>query len=303
MRMGTEPGESGLFPAAQEAGFSRDEEKILEARLFALLYKQARLKTQGDHATMREEAAAELLRSLVFTLRAALSQAGLPMRALLSADLWALLQQGQAFLQQARSEAEALYRTAVQTVRAFENRSLLDTLAGVGLFFRQYDVRLYAHCIPAHIDYQLCLPVPQELAGALYVLEYLKRMLTENEWMTRFAPGRAALLLSRVSPAYRELLINLYEPAMANAVCLTLLGQDASTLEITRAQAAEVFHVLSPLPAPRARARLAAAARLACARLSIADLRAEDYHVRAAQALYPRLLLSPQSAAGVCFAV
>ncbi len=303
MGMGTEPGETGILPAAQEAGFSPEEEKMLEARLFALLVKQARLQTQGDHSSLREEAAAELLRSLVFTLRFALSQSGLPLRALLSADLQELLGQGQAGLRLVCGEAETLYQTALQTVRTFANRSLSDTLAGIGPFFRRYDVRLYAHRIPADIDYQLCLPVPQELSGALYIREYLTRLLMENEWIAHGRPGCVSLLLSRVSPSHRELLINLYEPVAANAVCLALLGQDLSPLEITRAQAAEVYQALVSLPAPDARARLAAAARDVCLQFSVTDPPAVSYHARAAIALYPRLNLSPESAAGACFAV
>jgi hypothetical protein len=66
MMMEPMPCEDGRLPARQEAAFTPDEENEIEARLFTMLARQARMRTQGDHSSLREEDAAELLRSLVF---------------------------------------------------------------------------------------------------------------------------------------------------------------------------------------------------------------------------------------------
>ena len=225
--------DAGSFPVSQEAAFAPEEENILKARMFTLLSKQVRLRTQGDHSSLREEDAAELLDSLLFTLRYQLYLQGLPLRTLLTADLNALLRDGQAALQTCVDGARALYGEALADVKSFGSRSLSDTLKGIGLFFRAYDLRLYAHRIPAEIDYQLCLPVAEGLRGALYIKAYLERLLTENKLVTRFAPERVSALLFRVLPDYRELLINLCEPVAANAVGLALLRCDLQPLRIT----------------------------------------------------------------------
>ncbi|HRX09804.1 MAG TPA: hypothetical protein P5559_11685, partial [Candidatus Limiplasma sp.] len=79
--------DQGAYPVLQEAALTREEENIIKARLFSLLTKQVRLRTQGDHSSLREEDAAELLDSLQFTLRYQLYVQGMPMHALLTADL------------------------------------------------------------------------------------------------------------------------------------------------------------------------------------------------------------------------
>ncbi len=291
--------DAGMFPAAQEAAFTQEEENILKARMFTLLSKQVRLRTQGDHSSLREEDAAELLDSLLFTLRYALYLRGLPLHTLMTADFNELLVQGQAALQARVDDARALYEEALADVKLYGSRSLSDTLKGIGQFFRAYDLRLYAHRIPADIDYQLCLPVGEGFRGVLYIHAYLSRLLIENRLVTRFAPERVSALLGRVSPDFRELLINLCESVAANAVGLALLGCDLRPLQITPAQAAEIHTQLSTLPPAAARARLREAAGSVCDMLKMTDDQSRDYLCKIAETFYPRLILSPQTACGV----
>ena len=292
-----------VFPARQEAELTAEEQNVAQARLWALLARQARLRTQGDHSSLREEDAAELLDSLVFTLRYQLFREGLALPALLTADLAEMLQRGQASLQACFCETEALYDTALRTVAALGSRSLQDTLKGVGAFFRPYDVRLFAHRISADIDYQLCLPVPEGLRGVLYVRSYLERLLCENALITRFATERVLPLLRRASPDYRDLLINLYEPVAAAAVGLSLLGGGETLLELTRAQAEHIHRKLTVIPPGGARALLWEAAEAACRRLCVTDAGAVSYLCETARTFRPRIALSPEAACAVFSAV
>jgi len=300
--MGTtmsDPVDSGFFPAQQEAAFTPREEGAVKARLWGLLETQVRLQTQGDHSSLREETAAELLRSLVFTLQFQSRREGLPARALLTADLPELLKAGQRALQTEVNTAQTLYTMALRSVSDFGSLFLRDTLQGIGQFFKRYDVCLHAHAIPADIDYPLCLPVPETLQGVLYIREYLERLLIENRLVTRFVPERVTALLLRSSPDYRGLLQNLYEPVAANAVGLSLLGRGDAPLEITHAQAGEIHRMLAALPPDGARRRLGEAAAAVCERLSVPGDKARGYLARTAEALAPRIVLSPQSASAV----
>jgi hypothetical protein len=289
----------GFFPVRQEAAFTPREEEAVKTRLWKLLQTQVKLQTQGDHTSLREEAAAELLRSLTFTLQFQFLRDGLPAHALLTADLPALLKAGQRALQTEVSTAQTLYAMALRSVADFGSVALRDTLLGIGQFFRRYDARLYAHEIPADIDYPLCLPVAETLQGVVYVREYLERLLIENRLLARFAPERAEALLRRASPDYRGLLQNMYEPVAANAVGLSLLGKGETPLEITHVQAAEIHRLLAALPSADALGRLTEAAAAACRRLSVSGEKDRAYLAREAETLLPRITLSPQSASGV----
>ncbi len=283
----------------QEAAFTREEENIIKARLFVLLSKQVQLRTQGDHSSLREEDAAELLDSLQFTLRYQLYLQGLPMHALLTADLNTLLGQGQAALQACMDNARTLHRQALRTVKTFDSRSLRDTLASIGQFFQAYNLRLYAQQIPAYIDYQLCQPVGEGLRGVLYIQAYLARLLTENRFVSCFPAEHVSALLHRASPDYRDLLVNLYDPVSANALGLMLIKRDPATLRITAEQAMEIYRQMIALSPADAHARLRETADAVCDALELTDTDSAAYLRQVAETLYPRITISPQSAAGV----
>jgi hypothetical protein len=251
---------------------------------------------------MRTEEAAELLASIRYTLLCQCAAQGLPENALLTHDLAALFAAGQRTVLAILEQAKALYGAALQHVRTFGSRSLADTLRGIGGFFARYNARLYAQLIPGDIDYQLCLPVPDEPAGVLWVLDYLTRLHIENGLLQTMDETRVVRLLRRVHPHYGELLVSLYEPVAANVVGLSLLGGGEGLLEISPAQGARIYAQLSALPAEEGPAALAQAARDASARLRLTDGAQVAYLTAAARALYPRLMASPEAYRGV-FAV
>lgn len=90
---------------------------------------------------------------------------------------------------------------------------MLDTLKSIGRSFDLYDPVLSAHVVPCDIDYQLALPVPDSLLGIDYVHEYLRRLSIENSLLVHIEPGALTSLLDSWMPDWRDLVVNLYEPA------------------------------------------------------------------------------------------
>jgi hypothetical protein len=285
--------------ALAEIPFSPQETALLQRRLMPLLELQMRLQTQGDSASLPAEEAEELLESIVFTLRFHLETFGLPARTMLTAELATLFAQAQQTLLKCVAETETVYQTVCRDVRLWGSRSLRDTLRGIGEELPFYDARLFAHRVPCEIDYQLCLPVSETLLGIAYLRTYLQRLQTENDLLSRLPPARVQALLVRACPEYRQLLQNLYEPVAANVIGLALLGGGETLLEITVPQAQRIAEQLKALSPADARALLRTAASDACRRLAIADPLAVDYCCRTAEALYPRIVAAPGSAAGV----
>jgi len=286
---------------AGEAPFTGEEAAEAQARLWALLRRQTALKTQGDSASLPEEEAAELLDSVVYTLKLYLEARGLPLRTLLTENPHALLAAAQQTVRDRLLETGRLYRTALRTVRTFGSRSLADTLAGIAGFFKAYDDRLYAHRVPADIDYPLCRPVPDSLRGVTWLQEYLNRLLLENELLCRFSPARVAALLTRARPEYGDLIVNLYEPVAADVTGLSLLGCGETLLELTPAQAERIAGRMRALAPAAARSLLRSAAVDAGRRLGLSGPCAA-YLAETAETLYPRIVAGETSADGV-FAV
>lgn len=293
---GTNGGDMSL---AGDAPLSPAEEAQWNRRLLGLLQEQLRRRTQGDSASMLVEEAGELMESIRYTLDCYLQTRRLSPAVALTAEPRALFADAQRSLLGILAETKQLYDAALAAVRPLGSQSLLGTLRGLGVFFARYDARLYAHHIPADMDYPLCLPVPDRPAGVWWVRAYLLRLMTENALLTRLDEARVARLLARVCTDYDQMPVNLYEPVAFNMTGLALLGGGETLLELSPAQAERIRDMLAALPPEAARAALTQAARRACARLGLPAEADARYLALAAHAMLPRLGAAPGAARGV----
>ena len=98
------------------------------------------------------------------------------------------------------------------------------------------------------IDYQLMLPVSEKALGIEYIILWLRELLLENYILSRFEAKAVRSVLLRVCPFYPELIINLCENPLQNAIGLILLQKDPFSLYIThsdRLALTETFASLS----------------------------------------------------------
>ena len=282
----------GLLNPEDAQPWSDREAAALDAHLWALLEQQMQKRTQGDSTSMRVEEVEELIASIRFTLRNYLQLHELTDRALLTDDLSGLFRHAQRDLETLLKETRRLYEHAVQSVRVLGCKALHDTLQGIALFFTRYDFRLFAHQIPAEIDYQLCHPVAETCEGVGYIRDYLVRLLAENELLLRLDQSREIALLRRAQPDYGEMLMNVYEPIAASVIGLSLSGGGETLLELTPQQGERVTRELQALPSAEGAARLVQAAALSCEHLGIQGAFTKSYLAQTAVSLLPRLTAS-----------
>lgn len=258
-----------------------------QAALWRLLAWQTARYTMGESTSIPEETAGQLLRSLCFTLELGLSAGAVVKKGAADEDtLRGLYSQGLKEAEARVKDGRALLRRVEATAPGVTNLAYEDTVQGLQVFFRRYDIRFFAHDIPGDIDYQLCLPVPIHLEGICYIQEYLTRLLAENLFLQCFATVDLRLLLEKSCPQYRQLLVNLYEPAAVNALGLALLEEDIFPLRIAPGQLEQLKDRLAPDP----RQALERAARWAARRLPEGrGTQVEAYLAETAEALAPRL--------------
>ena len=271
----------GLSKTAGSSGY--------QAKLRRLLERQVWLYTFGESSSVTEETALKLLDSIVFCLDFYHRKSGYDPAENPEEDLNAVFDRALKAVQQQTGRGRQLYELAVKTAVPLENISYIDTLKGMNLFFRKYDCRFGAQCIPCDIDYQLCMPVAEDLLGIDYICAYLRRLILENTFLARFEQDRLFCLLEKSCPGYRQLPVNLYEPAAVNALGLALIGGQARKLEVTldeQKKIAEKFALLSDAPAKKA---LLDASSALCATLGVTDAPSAEYLKASAGALWPRL--------------
>jgi hypothetical protein len=109
------------------------------------------------------------------------------------------------------AQTRELWGRARATVPSFASRAFKDTLASIGRGFDAYDPRLLAQGFPADIDYQLAHPVSEDLLGIDYVYEWLRRLCTENELLSRVDERVCRHILDATLPEWGEQVANLCE--------------------------------------------------------------------------------------------
>lgn len=284
--------------ASLVSSLSEAERQVLMGRMYELLSRQAARYLAGDSTSIPVETAEELLRSLSYTLRLALSESGRSERELLTAELEGLLRQGQDILQGKLAEARRLWERACLSAPQIPSAYLKDSLLGIKGFFGSYDLRYFAHLIPCVIDYPLCVPVSEELQGVSYIEQWLRRLLIESWLLNRFQPQAVGRLLSRLAADYWESPINMCEQPLINAVGAAMLGRSALSPELSEEDLRELERLLfggGDMEKELGRAVAAAAHELR------APEEAADYMREVLHAALPRLRTARQygSAEGV----
>lgn len=205
----------------------------IQIKLWKLLGKRTECFTMGDSSSVPVEIAEGLMKSISFTLSLYMKNTGkTPAFLLETADMQELLKVSWREIELQMKTGRELLQKVKDSAPPVENISYKDTLKGIGVFFKKYDYRFFAHEIPCDIDYQLCHPLPDNLQGIEYINGYLNRLWTENRFCEHFNAERMVLLLKSYCPDYKGLLINLFEPVAVNAIGLALIGGDIFALDI-----------------------------------------------------------------------
>lgn len=289
---GTLRTDAAASPALSTGELAPDEQMAFQMGLWELLSRCTSLYTMGESSSVPESIAQRLLASVCFTLGIDREEPDpAAIRRLLAQGIDTAFGEGMALVERKAKRIGGLWEQVALTTPLLESVALKDTLESLREFPARYDYRSFAHEIPSDIDYPLAHPVSESVLGVDYVTEYLERLLIENDFMQRFDLGLCKALLRAVHPAYRELLINLYEPIAVNAVGLALAGVgDVRCLRATDEDRARIVDAVGGRSASGCSHLLEKAAAAVCESLGIEDERSRSYLARTAAGVRPRLM-------------
>ena len=265
---------------------SEHDRQVWQMKLWELLRLQTERYTSGQSTSVRTDTAQMLLRSICFSLEQ-LRQTQ-PERNLLQEPPDVLLREGAEVIRRQTARTRLQYRRTCRCLYQEESLSLRDTLRGISGFFHDYDPQFFAAEVPCDIDYQLAHPVPDDLVGVVWLRDYLDRLLTEDTVLRRFPPDSVRRVLAASCPDHQELLVNLYEPAAAAALGVTMAEGDLFELDITAAGQAALTARLAPMTASMRRLALERAGETLARRLEL-PAGAAAYLRETALALAPRV--------------
>ncbi|MCI2047303.1 MAG: DUF6179 domain-containing protein [Faecalibacterium sp.] len=274
------------------APLSAAEQAAFQAKLWPLLARQASLLTMGESTSLPEEAAESLLASVCYTLGA---DTPAHIRALMACpDLEAALDAGRARLAAHTRYGKALWQTLCQRLPPVTSEAMLDSLRGIGDFFRLYDIRYAAHCVatPVLIDYPLACPVDEALQGIDYINEWLRRFALESSLLHLYPAAELAALLNVAVPDWKTLPLSLYQPVAEQAIGRVLAGQAPDALAVTPAMRQAIAAKFEVLPRGTALNALETAAAQLCRVPALHSGAQRRYLKAGAHALYPRLAVA-----------
>lgn len=142
----------------------------------------------------------------------------------LSAD--ELYRRGLELVLQKVGKAKEIYNGLLPDFSVYRNRAYKDTmLKGMPEFFLYYDVRFEPQNHLLTLDYPLLTAVDEEWTGIDRIYKYLFRVRLENQFLTRFPEAYVLQVLERFHPDHEELLINICEVILKNALGHMLAGK------------------------------------------------------------------------------
>lgn len=216
---------------------SGEQVGFFQQQLMLLMRKSIERYTRGQSSSIRTSIAQNILLSNLYTIDAALLAFANPedaLTALMNESVQTLWEKGQQCIKDGLTTAKALYQQVKETrlpVQIIAYNSTIDD--AFDSFFKDYDVLFGAHDTMAGIDYPLAHD-DQSLRGIFYIKQYLEKLSFENEFCGLFPPMEATALMQNYGRLYRsnykDLLINVFELTLRNALCCILIGKPAVRL-------------------------------------------------------------------------
>ena len=220
--------QSILLEAHRLMLLTESEFENIQLQSIQLLAKRTERFTGGESSSVKVETAQRILQSIFYSI-------GIYLKSFLDPDmsiavlkqkpLPELYQHGKKLIEIQLDSTKQLFYKIQNDHLITDNCAYNDTLLdGIPGFFPAYDVDFAAHDTPASIDYPLSND-KMDLVGIEYISSYLQKLFLENEFCKNFPVHDIHCLLRGYDDHYQDLLINIFELVLTNAVGSSLANK------------------------------------------------------------------------------
>lgn len=280
----------------QEAHSSKlltdSELEAVQLQSIRLLAERTELYTGGESSSVKIEAAQSILQSAFYTMGIYLKSLPDPdasVGELRRRPLPELFRHGRQLTERKMDDAKGLLRLVREGGLETDHRAYNDTIrTGLESFFSAYDPEFAAHETPGMVDYPLSCD-KTELTGIEYICNYLQKLYLENTFCGKFGSNDIEGALRGYDMHYQDLLVNIFDIVLANALGRVLLSKNPLGLNIEPEDRRQLREKLEDLPKDRLDAVLEDASSQLCAQLEISDELLREYVSASAIHLSARL--------------
>ncbi|QJA08643.1 hypothetical protein HF520_06680 [Romboutsia sp. CE17] len=195
--------------------------------------------TKGESSSVTNETAEKLLIAIWYTIDAYLSSFDNiedSIEVIKNKSLEKMYNEGKIILKEKFEITKELYEKTIENKLDIEIIAYNDTLLeGIKAFFVNYDIKFEPHDAPGSIDYPLAFD-DWSVKGLNYIKNYLENINIENRICRYFDQSSIKNMLEQYGRMYhinyRDLLINVFELTITNAVFSFIINRNYKTLEI-----------------------------------------------------------------------
>jgi hypothetical protein len=224
-----------LMNKLQQKGIlNQDKVQQIQLELLELLSKQVMKYNSGESSSVMAEKATQILNSIYYSMGIYLKTLDInkQIEKINKDRVEQIYQQGidrmKVKVLEAKRLLDSIQNDAIITI----NKAYQDTLfSGLPAFFRDYDLKFAAQMDAGSIDYPLLNDITS-ICGIEYIMEYLIRFNYESTFLKAFDVGIIEKLLRGYSKDYSDLLLNISNIVLTNALGLIILEKEFLGLNI-----------------------------------------------------------------------
>ena len=223
----------------------------IQVEVINLWTEQIERYNRGRSSSIAENKAKSLLESIYVTLGFSLKELENlddSILVLQKETIKTLFEKGQKALKKRFAQLKEQYAYLKEHLLETDNMAYRDTYdKGIEPFFVNYNIEFASQECPCDIDYPLSND-RMEAIGMEAMINYIERSLIEHKLCLKYDKEDIQAVLRGYHSGYKDLLINIFELVLMNAVGRQLIGKNLERLRLEVEEVEEIERILEILP-------------------------------------------------------
>ena len=224
---------------------TNDDMVSLQMQMLQLLDEKVYKYTGNDSTSIRKEVMDDILNSNSYTISIYLKTFRNPdeaIKTIKEKGLKIAYQEGRKKIDKMLNIIRVMYIKIKQNKLDIPNVTYNDTIIeGIKGFLKIYDPDFKAQDMKITADYPLYNNLIGKLDGVEFIREYLSSIYLENVFCEKFSEEKINYLLYGYSHDYKDLIINIFEIVLLEAIGCKLVKRDIQDLTISTDELNEIY--------------------------------------------------------------
>ena len=220
----------------------------LQMQILQLLDETIYKYNGNDSSSIRKEIVEDISTSNIYTISIYLKTFINPDEAIKNIKEQGLkiaYQEGRKNIEKMLNIIRVMHVKTKQNKLNIQNDTYNDTIiGGIQGFLKIYDPDFKAQDMKITADYPLYNNLIGKLDGVEFIKEYLSSIYLENIFYQKFSEEKIKFLLYGYSHDYKELIINIFEIVLLEAIGCKLVKRDIQNLIVSNADVNEIYLML-----------------------------------------------------------